>query len=131
MGEMIRLKCNDCGNSYDLMIGQGMLDSDLETVKGHFDPKAVSEIEAGLASYKEDAIWSYRQMIGYCSSCRSITSVPTFHIFNKGEEIITAGTCECGHIPVLTDDNDEQAMRHIKCPVCNSPMKPEITGMWD
>ncbi|MBR4575030.1 MAG: hypothetical protein IKO16_08970 [Lachnospiraceae bacterium] len=131
MGETIRLKCNDCGNSYELGIGHGMADNRLDTVLGYFDEVSAERIRRILPASDKGYRWSYRKMIGYCSSCRSYIEIPTFSIMNNEENTTVAATCRCGNNCMLIDDNDKARMNSLLCPKCNGKMTAEIAGMWD
>ena len=131
MGELIRLKCEKCGKSYDLGIGQGMTDNNLETVLAHFDPQTADRIRKELSTQKPGDRWSYRKMIGYCDSCRSYSEIPTFHITKNDKNLTVAGKCSCGSICTLIDDSDRAKMSDIRCPLCNGIMTAVSNGMWD
>ena len=131
MGETIRLKCNDCGNSYEFGIGHGMADNRIDTVLRYFDKASSDRIKMILSTVQKGYKWSYRKMIGYCSSCRSYIEIPTFNIKNKEKEMTVAATCRCGNNCMLIDDNDEARMNSLLCPKCNGKMTVEIAGMWD
>ncbi len=129
MGELIRLKCEKCGRTFDLGIGQGMLDYDPEKVLMHFDPAASDTFRAVISASQDK--WSYRKMIGYCSKCRTYSAIPTIHITNKGKEQALAAKCACGNTCVIFDDTDRVQMSRIKCPDCLGTMTAQSTGMWD
>ena len=101
MGRSIRLTCNDCKQSYDLNIGQGRFDNNLERVLGYFDRQSADLIRGKLSVLGEDAYWNYCAMIGYCESCGSYSSIPTITV------------------------------KDLRCPKCHGKMTAEITGTWD
>ena len=131
MGEIIRLKCNDCKQSYELNIGQGIADNTIEKVLGHFDDVTADLIKQKLSVLGEDTYWNYRRMIGYCDSCGSYQEIPTFKITADGKDHVIAEKCNCGNTCELIDDNDQARMNDIRCPKCKSRMTVQITGMWD
>lgn len=131
MGRSIRLTCNDCKQSYDLNIGQGRSDNNLERVLGYFDRQSADLIRGKLSVLGEDAYWNYRAMIGYCGSCGSYSSIPTITVKNNGKDYVTAGKCSCGATCELIDDNDQTRMNDMRCPKCHGKMTAEITGTWD
>ena len=131
MGRSIRLTCNDCKQSYDLNIGQGISDRNLEQVLVNFDRQTSDTIREKLSFLGEDAYWNYRRMIGYCGSCGSYSSIPTITIKNNGKDYITAAKCSCGGTCELIEDNDQTRMNDIRCHRCHGKMTVEITGMWD
>lgn len=131
MGELIRLKCEKCGRSYEIGVGHGMADKNLDAVLRNFDDPTAAHIREMLSSSESGTGWSYRKMIGYCSSCRSFFEIPTFHITNKEKEQTVAAKCRCGNNCVLFDDEDRDQMATIKCPDCNDFMTASSAGMWD
>ncbi len=131
MGKTIRLKCNDCNRTYDLNAGQGMKDHSLERVLGYFEAQTADMIRVKLSVLDENGSWSYRRMIGYCSSCRTFREIPTFHIIENNKEYVTAVKCQCGGICELIDDTDPSAIEDIKCPECGGNMSAVKIGMWD
>ncbi len=131
MGRSIRLTCNDCKQSYDLNIGQGRSDNDLDRVLGYFDHQTAELIRGKLSVLGEDTYWNYRNMIGYCGSCGSYSSIPTFTIKNKRKDYVTARKCSCGCACELIEDNDQTRMNDLRCPKCRGRMTAEITGTWD
>ncbi len=131
MGELIRLECKKCGRSYDIGVGHGMADKNLDTVLGYFDDPTATHIRELLSSKEAGSRWSYRRMIGYCGSCRSFFEIPTFHITNKEKEQTVAAKCRCGNNCVLFDDTDKAQMDSIKCPECKENMTAKSAGMWD
>ena len=131
MGETIRLKCNDCKRSFDLDTGHGRYDNDLERVLAYFDDRTAEIIKAKLSAAGCDAAWSYRKMIGYCSSCGSIKEIPTFHITDNENKYTVAAKCECGGDPALYDPDDPAAADAVRCPDCHGTMTVEHLGIWD
>ena len=85
MGDTIRLTCNDCNKYYDLDIGHGRSDNDLNRVYSKYNEQTADIIEAKV-SVAESGTWLHRKMIGYCTSCGSIQSIPTFHIKDNDKE---------------------------------------------
>ncbi len=129
MGEIIRLECQKCGNSYELFTGAGMKDNDLEKVLGHFDEAAANDIRQKLSGSNKNDDWSYRSMIGYCSSCRTYRSIPTFNMSNK---TVTTAKCECKAVCELFDEAQVlKGTQKLNCPQCNGMMTATSTGMWD
>ena len=131
MGETIRLKCNDCNKAYDLNIGQGIKDNSLDRILGYFDGVTSDMISRKLSVLGTKKSWSFRRMIGYCSSCRSFREIPTFHIFEDQKEYVTATKCQCGSTCEIIDDNDTDAMGSLICPECGGKISSSITAMWD
>ena len=131
MGDTIRLKCNDCGKSYDLNIGRGMADNSLDRILSHFDESTSDLIRSKLSVTDKEDSWAYRRMIGCCFSCGIFEAVPVFIINGDGKEYITAEKCKCGASYDIFDDDDDARMKGLKCPKCNGTMSAEYTGMWD
>ncbi len=131
MGKTIRLKCNDCGKSYDLNIGQGRADNSLDRVLGYFDQETADLIRAKLSILGADERWIYRKMIGYCSSCRSFKEIPTFNIVDDRKDFITAAKCQCNNSCELIDDTDASAMDAVTCPECGGSMSASVLSRWD
>lgn len=128
---MIRLKCNDCGRTFDVSVGQGRKDNEVDRILTYFDVSDADIIKEKLSVLGEHDSWSYRKMIGYCSTCRSFTEIPTFHFNNNDEEYVTAGRCTCGGICTLIDDADKEKMESLECPECNGTIEVQHLGMWD
>ena len=131
MGRSIRLTCNECKKSFDLNIGQGISDNNVDTVLGHFEGSTADLLREKISILGRESYWNYRSMIGYCGSCKSYVAIPTLTIVDNGKEYVTAGKCGCGSSCELIDDNDDTRMKDIKCPKCNGTMTVEMTGMWD
>ena len=131
MGQSIRLTCDNCKSTYDLKIGQGRADGNIDRVLAYFDDATSNLIKEKLSVAGEQAVWNYRRMIGSCKACGSFSEIPTFSIRNNDKVYVTAGKCGCGSVCELIDDTDDSRMSKITCPKCGKTVSAEITGMWD
>ncbi len=131
MGQIVSLRCENCGNKIDLQIGQGIRDNNLDIVLGYFDVTSQNLIKDSLSSAGKDAIWAYSRMIVSCDVNHNIQAVPTFHIIENREDRIVAINCNCGGTHTFISVDDIINGTGCKCPKCGKTFKYSISELWD
>ncbi|MCR5250813.1 MAG: hypothetical protein K6E50_09440 [Lachnospiraceae bacterium] len=114
MGQLISIKCDKCGYSRELQIGQGMLDHRIEIVAEAFEGEAKERV---LKAAESGKTWDFRRLPGLCAGCREYYSVPVFASPALPEGRII-GACPEGYASSDIRLTEEELPGHITCPKC-------------
>ena len=126
MGYILKVKCEDCGNSEEFYIGQGMKDWDKNVVATYFTDSHI------LEALDKAEKWNFRWKIGVCNDCKKLLRAPVLDLIENEKRELTDATCQCGRkITNIIDDSDEYGSFKFVCSKCNGMMSAYTTGFWD
>lgn len=127
MGNMIKMQCENCGFSRELLVGSGFTSHNMNVIRKVFGEEILQDF---MKELEEGRIRSYFMSLetAYCDSCKTIQSVDVLHYqYKGGNEIVKeiVGTCpECNGAVEFSD-------KRWICPDCGRKLKQFEVGCWD
>ena len=132
MGLLVSLNCENCKYTIRLNIGSGLRDHNITTVLSYFSDKEQEQIKNEIDINHKRIHWDFRRMIAMCNDTGDIRSIPTFHTYANGEDILIAYSCDCGGDHTFISSNDLQEKNiFCECPKCGAKMIYSEDGFWD
>ncbi|MBQ9436931.1 MAG: hypothetical protein IJU50_01220 [Lachnospiraceae bacterium] len=132
MGSIINYSCPECGKSWNLHIGQGMLSCDKSEVLKCFGEMKRQVLQQILEMHPFD--WRFEHVPGGCQNCKNLVSVPVVHYGRSQpssafESYKAQGNCsECGSEKIIFPTS----MDKITCPFCGKGiLSQREEGLWD
>ena len=123
MGHCYKLKCDCCGELWNVRVGYGMMASDKKVVIESFQLQYQSQVKE-LIKDAPVPPYGFAYRLCRCNSCKNILSVPSI-IRN---DIKFQEPCSfCGNEVELLDDKSEK----LDCPRCDGKVLTEDISFWD
>lgn len=127
MGQVIEIKCNQCGYSEKFYLGMGMRDCDKKVVEKYFTSHKAKEL---LDSGDN---WYFNWKLAKCHTCKRLLRIPVLDMFNEIEgkyEFIENVCCGKQIDDVITIPEPANEL-YIQCPKCEEKLEVTETMLWD
>lgn len=113
MGEIVKMTCRKCGESYRCKTGAGMEHGRLDSAISSFNKETMDNIMDRVKGQKFP-LFSFGYQPLYCETCNKIVSVPVLQLMQ--EKAYFTGEC-----PECQKQMDvEQLQKKLICPSCRS-----------
>lgn len=125
MGEIKKITCKACGESWQCMTGCGLRHGKLETAAASFREERKREI-LRCAQTEKFPLFDFAYRLSCCAYCKRVESVPVLELLETGTRYV--GDCPvCGGEAELIEDVGRSC-----CPACGkTELMEEETGQWD
>jgi hypothetical protein len=122
MAQSFNLNCK-CGYNKSIIVGEGMLGMDFNTIRRTFTPEERIVFEESLENNTLKD-FSFGQRAAYCATCNDIVSVAVLRCV-VNEETLTYKPCpDCSN---AVQPRDEFG----KCPECGEKLNVQEAGRYD
>ena len=125
MGEIVKVTCRACGQSWQCQRGCGVGHARLKNVITYFNDRTQAEIQE-WAQGEDYPLFDFDFQPAGCEKCRDIVSVPVLRLGKLEKDYI--GECpKCGGVI-----KREKMPPTLTCPICGKQeFEIQREGLWD
>lgn len=122
MGQIKEIICDGCNTSWEIRVGAGRLQGDLQYITSYFSENDQKEIRSFFE--RGDNV-SFELEAGYCENCNNLVSKPVLKV-EKADKVVIGICAKC------KNKLNHCILEDIGCPICQSKKwRKRFIGMWD